>query len=828
MSTFILALRYLRRDWRHPELRILSIALIIAVAAVSSVSFFTNRIEQVIARQAGELIGGDLVIAAYSPLPPNLRETAQAQGLKVAETWSFRSVILPQAQPILTEIKAVDAHYPLRGELKTALALNGAEQIAQQVPRGELWAEPRLLQQSDLKLGDKVRVGEAEFKLSKVLTYEPDRSNEIFQIAPRVLMNLDDVASTQLISVGSRVKYRLLITGEPNAIANYRAWIKSLKLTQLDVQGVEDSRPEIRSAVTRAQQFLGLAALISVLLAGAAIAVAAQHFAQRQANASAIMRCLGTTQSVVLQLYLWRILSIGILTSLIGCVLGWLAQQGIAALLAQYLQNLPALPPPDFSPWSVGMATGLITLLGFALPPILRISSVPPLRVLRHELGATPLRVWQVVIIAGLALSGLMLWQAGDFAMGWLMIRAVVGAVAVLLIAAYLLIKIVGKLRLGSQITWRFGLANLVRRSESSTLQLVAFGMGMMALLLLAVVRVDLLAAWQHQFTAGTPNQFLVNILPEQVSAVEKTLSAAGLKTSGMYPMVVGKFSSINGVELSADNYESERAKRFINRTFNFSSAGHLPLDNKIIEGNFDPSQPHQLSVEETFAKELRIKLGDVLLFRVGEREVKATVNSIRRVHWDSFNVNFFVLGSPDMTQDLPATYVSSFYLPPERANLLGDLVRQYSNVTPVDIGNVLNQVQAMMQQAVLAVEYVFMFTLLAGIMVLYAALNASHEERLYEGAILRTLGATRRQILSGLLAEFITLGALAGFLAASVANVVGYLIGVHLFDLNYSVNYWIWLLGIFGGGLGVGLAGLLGTRRILAVPPLLVLRGVG
>jgi putative ABC transport system permease protein len=396
-----------------------------------------------------------------------------------------------------------------------------------------------------------------------------------------------------------------------------------------------------------------------------------------------------------------------------------------------------------------------------------------------------------------------------------------------LLIAAYLLIKTVGKLRLGSQVTWRFGLANLVRRSESSTLQLVAFGMGMMALLLLAVVRVDLLAAWQHQFTVGTPNQFLVNILPEQVPAIEKTLNTAGLKTSGMYPMIVGKFASINGIELSADNYESERAKRFINRTFNFSSAAHLPNDNKILEGSFDPSQTQQLSVEETFAKELRIKLGDVLLFRVGGREVKVTVNSIRRVHWDSFNVNFFILGSPDMTQDLPATYVSSFYLPPERNNLLGELVRQYPNVTPVDIGNVLNQVQAMMQQAVLAVEYVFLFTLLAGIMVLYAALNASHEERLYEGAILRTLGATRRQILSGLLAEFITLGALAGFLAATVANVVGYLIGVHLFDLNYSVNYWVWLLGIFGGGLGVGFAGLLGTRRILAVPPLWVLRSV-
>jgi len=823
MKAFRLAIRSLQQDWRSAEVRILMLALIVAVAAVTAVSFFTNRIHRVMDLQTAELLGADLRVSSADALPSAFINEAHRHGLQTAQFWEFPSVILHDEETALISVKAVTESYPLRGQLQVAEQLYGTETVTMEIPApGQLWLETRLLTQLGLQVGDSLDLGEMHFTIAKVLTYEPDRGGLLFQLAPRVLMNLDDVEKTKLVSLGSRVRYQLLVAGDK--IAEYRTWLEQQIQPGQQIQGVEESRPELRSALERAERFLGLAALIAVILAGAAVAVAAQHFSQRQADASAIMRCLGATQKLILQIYLLRMLSLGLLASSIGCVLGWLAQIVLSALLANYFATA-ALPAPSVTPVLVGFATGLITLLGFALLPLLRIHTVPPLRVLRRELGATPLAVWQVLGVASLAIALLMFWQAGDTKLALFMIAGTFLTLLILIGVAYGLVHSLRLFRHQAGVTWRFGLANLARRSQASSVQLAAFGLGIMALLLLAVVRVDLLETWQDNLPEGLPNHFIINIQKDGVESLQAKLSKPQYNSSGIYPMLVGRFIAINDQPVLAKNYTSNRAKRFVARSFTLSSAEMLPKDNRIVAGKFWNSEPGQLSVEAGFAEEMGISLGDTLHFRIAGQDISAKVTSLRSVQWESFNVNFFVLASPDVVQDLPKTYITSFYLAKPASHLVPSLVREFPSITVINVEALLAQVRQIITRASLAIQYIFLFTLLAGVMVLYAAISASHEERLYEGAILRTLGATRRQVLLSLIAEFTTLGLLAGVLAASAASALGYVLAVQIFDLPYHFNGWLWIIGVLGGGLGVGLAGVLGTRSLLQRPPLETLR---
>ncbi|EIJ42619.1 putative ABC-type transport system involved in lysophospholipase L1 biosynthesis, permease component [Beggiatoa alba B18LD] len=827
MQAFLLAFRNLSRDWRTPELRILALALLVAVTAVTSVGFFTDRVYQVMARQAADMLGADIRVSSAFALPEEYQKTAEQQQLKTANVLSFPTVLVRDDETVLVALKAVSAGYPLRGELRIANNAFDADNVANAIPeRGKVWIDGRLLAQLKVKIGDSLQIGRSTFTIEKLVTYEPDRTGLFFQLAPRILLNLADIAETGLISIGSRVNYQLLIAGENNAIANYRTWLSPNLKNDQTIKGVEDNNPQFNIALRRAEQFLGLAALVAVILAGAAIAVAARHFADKQADTSAIMRCLGASQRLIMQIYLWRMLWLGLFASLFGCLAGWLAQSLLATILATFIPSSGILPTASFSPLFMGVAVGFITLLGFALPPILRIHAVPPLRVLRHELNATPARARQVLGVAGIAMLSLLLWQAGDIKLaGWL-ILGVLLTLVLLSAVAYGLVYSLRGVRDNVGVTWRFGLSNLTRRLRASSIQLTAFGLGIMALLLLAVVRVDLLNAWQRNIPEGTPNYFLVNIQPEQVEPLKAYLEKQQLTTSGFYPMAVGRFVSINGKPLVAENYDNDRARRFTERTFNLSSAATLPKDNEIIEGVFQHDKTTQeLSVEEDFARDMGIKMGDVLRFSVGGQEIEGKVTSLRQVKWDTFNVNFFVLGSPDTTVNLPRTYVTSFYLSPDRSHLMPDLARTFNGVTVFDLNVILQQVRTLMDRAVLGIQYVFLFTLLSGVMVLYAALSATYEERLYESAILRTLGATRRQVLMGLLSEFSLLGGLAGLLAASVAGLIGWILAVQIFELSYSFNPILWLIGIVGGALGVGLAGLFGTRKVLHKPPLMTLR---
>ncbi len=830
-------LSLLMRDLRDPALRIVLFAVIVAVAAVTAVNFFTSRIYQVIELQGAELIGGDLRLNSAQVIPHTFIEQAQALHLRTTHKLSFPSVILVNDDSVLTSVKAVSANYPLRGDLKVASRLDDSgmpldEIISNDIPAiGSAWIEPRLAQQLKLNIGDTLILGKAQFKIARFLTYEPDRGGLFSQFAPRILINQADVARTELIIEGSRVSYSFAVASDdPAQIANYQATVSKQLTSDISLETPKEARPEMRSAIDRANRFLSLSALVAVILAGAAVAVAAWYFSRREMQNSAIMRCLGATQAIILRLYLKRLITVGALACSFGCLFGWIAQWGLTLLISHFLA-IQLMPTALWSPLWIGFATGLLTLIGFALLPILQIRTVPPLRVLRADIPVKSLPPWQIIGLAVLAIGILLAQYVENLKLTLLFLAGTSITILIFLALAYVLVSGLQPLRHYSQFAWRFGLANLARRKGASSIQLSTFGLGIMALLLLTIVRLDILNAWQSSLPVGTPNHFVVNIASDELATFEQLLQQHKIHYSGLYPMAVGRFFKINGKEVKAEDYENPRAKGLINRTFNLSSTDTLPAANKITDGKFWQSEDGQLkarselSVEQGFAETLGIRLNDTLTFSFGGKIIEGKVTSLRTVQWDSFNVNFFILATPDLTQELAKTYVTSLYLDAHTPLSTAKLLQQFPSIVVLDLRVLMKQVQTVMERAALAIQYVFLFTLLAGLMVLYAALTATQQERMYESALLRTLGATRSTIFKGLIAEFCTLGGLAGGLAAFAATLIAYLLSVQIFELPYTFNFTIWLVGIFCGAIGITIAGLIGTNKVLDTPPLWTIR---
>jgi putative ABC transport system permease protein len=824
-----LAARLLRRDWRSGELYLLAGALVLTVAAITAVGFFTDRIEAAMQRQGGELIAADLALDASAPLPERLADEATARGLTIARTLTFRSVIFAGERSQLVQVKAVDPGYPLRGELKLRMTLAGSETAVGSGPEpGAVWVEPRLLHTLKLAPGDSLRLGERTLPIERIIAYEPDRGGNFFQIAPRVMMALEDVDATGLVGAASRVHHRLLIAGDAETVADYTDWAAEMLPPNAELIDARSARPEFESAVDRASRFLHLAALTTLLVAGAAMALASRRLVERQTDAVAVMRCLGAPRHLLTRVFVLRLLFFGLTAGVLGVAVGWIAQFGLARLLADWFAG--ELPAAGSSAAWVGLGAGLVALAGFGLPPLLQLAEVPPLRVLRRDLG--PPRV-SVALSAGgalLALALLVVWHAGDTELAWKLLAGVGAAITALAALAAVLVWLAHLAAGRARGIWRLGLAGLARRPGSAILTIVGLGLGILALLLLAVVRLDLLRAWQETLPEGAPNRFLINIQPHEVNPIEDFLAANRIESSGIYPMIRGRLQGIGGEPLEPEDYEDPGARRLAEREFNLSFTAVAQEDNEIIAGRWwnGPEAPDQFSVEEGIAETLGIELGDALRFWVAGREISAPVTSLRRVQWDSFNVNFFVIASPALLAQEPATYVTSFYLPAEREALAAELIERFPSVTLIDVGTLLKQVQGIIRQGIQAVEYVFLFTLAAGLLVMYAGIQASLAARRSEQAVLRALGAQRPQLLRALAVELTTAGLLAGLIASLFAELTGWLLARELFDLPFAFNPWLWLAGVLGSAVLVGAAGTLGTYAALIRPPLGALRQAG
>ena len=819
--------RMLWRDWRGGELGILAAGLIIAVTSITAVGFFTDRMERGLEQQSAELIGADLVITSGRADVTDYIEDARSHDFEVATTQQFRSVVLANDRPQLVEVKAVSREYPLRGVLRVSDTPFGLDEPTTGIPAsGEIWVEARALQLLGIDVGDQVSLGTSVFSIGKVLRYEPDRAGDMFSVAPRVLMNWKDVDATGLIGTGALVNYRVLVAGEQRNIESYRRALKDRLQPGEQILTVEEGRPELNKALERAQQFLGLAALISVLLAGVAIATVAYRFASRHLDTSAMLRCLGASQRTIVQLFTLEMLWLSLLASTAGCMLGLITQFGISEILDKLV--LAQLPPPSFTPLLLGYATGIVLLIGFAVPPLLALRHVPPLRVLRKDVSArqvTGRLVYPAVVIC---MAILLYWQIGDIKLVTTVLGGIIATLVILAFAAYLLIMLLNRFRGQVGVAWRFGLANISRRPASSIIQIVAFGLGIMVMLLLSTVRSDLLDDWQRSLPEDAPNHFVVNVQPDQVEGIQAYFNERGVVNTRLYPMVRARLVEINGKTARTSDYDSERAKHMITREFNLSWAETMQPDNEIVAGSWwsrDDYGAPLLSMEAKLANTLSLQPGDVLGFDINGTVFEFTISNLRSVDWDTFNINFFTVVPPGILEDMPANWVTSVHLDNTQRQQLGTLVRQFPNITLLDVDTIMQRVRSIMDRVSLAVEFIFMFTILAGLAVLYAAIQANQDERRFENAVLRTLGAKRKTLLLGLIAEFATLGALSGLLAGVAASSLAWLLADTIFKFEYQFDITVAITGIISGMLIVVIAGVLGTRSVLTHPPVKTLR---
>ncbi|HEX6794806.1 MAG TPA: FtsX-like permease family protein [Casimicrobiaceae bacterium] len=832
MQTLRLALRLAARDWRAGELRVLIVAIVLAVASVGTVAFFADRVKQGLARQANLLLGADLMVSGDHPLPEIYASEAKALGLTTSPAIRFNSMIaqadVRDASTVLTDVKAVTQGYPLRGSVTLVDPASGERRAARGIPGvGEAWVDTRLADRTGAHVGSRLAVGDATLMVTAIIAQEPEIAGLTFAPGPKLLINLQDVPATHLLTPGNRATWRLLVaTDRSGELDRYRTFVAAHIQPGQRIETVRDLRPEVRQTLERAERFLGLSALVAVLLAAVAVALAASRYLRRHLDAAAMFRCFGARVSQTLALFVIQFVVFGIAASAAGLVAALIGQELLAALLAGAV--VTTLPSPSYMPAVAALATGIALLFGFALPPLVALANVPPLRVLRRDLPRPRASALLAYACGVATIAALVAWQAREAQAAGIMLAGVAGLLVAAGLLAWLLLVLLRRVP-ARGVSWRFGLANLRRRALASSLQIGALALGLTALLLLTVVRGDLLRDWRASLPPDAPNQFLVNVLPDQVVDARGWLAQRLGVDPQFKPMVRGRLVELNGAPLDASRYEDTRARRLAQREFNLSWTDALPIGNRVVDGHFWSSTARGadagISLEEGIAKTLGVKVGDRLTFDAGGIRITAPVTSTRKVDWDSFRVNFFALFAPGALDRLPATYIAAFRAPQGDVRWLSGLVQRYPNILSIDVAEILAQVQSIIERVARAVEFVFLFTLAGGLLVLQAAIASTQDERKFDAAIVRTLGASRAQLRGAHAAEFLLLGGLAGFLGAVGATAIGWALADRVFNIPFTGNALVFVYGIVGGALAVLCAGWLGTRETVREPPLRVLR---
>ncbi|WP_408595530.1 ABC transporter permease [Limnohabitans sp.] len=855
-----IAWRNLWRDARAGELRLLLVAVALGVAALSSVSFLADRMNAGLQRDAGQLLGGDAVVVSDNPTPSHIVTYARALGLQGVTTLSFPTMArAEQAQggeSRLVALKAVESGYPLRGQLKlsanlaqaqTALAQgagagNAAGQsgvsVATGIPAaGEVWVELGVLEALGLNTQDRLMLGNSSLRITQVLLQEPDRGAGFMSFAPRVLMNSADLAATALVQPASRITWRYAVVGPAAAVQRFKDWAalesKKPEVRGVRVESLEAGRPEMRQTLDRAGKFLNLVALLAALLSAVAVALAARAFAARHLDDCAMLRVLGLSQRKMAWAYSLEFVLVGGVASVLGLALGY----GVHLLFVQLLAGLVEthLPPASLWPVVYGLGTGLTLLLAFGLPPVLQLASVPALRVMRRDVGqlkATTVSVWALGLVG---FGVLLVAVSRDLKLGLMVVGGFAGAVLVFAGMAWLAVWLLRRsVREGSAPPWlMLATRQISARPVYAMVQVSALAVGLLALALLVLLRTDLVSSWRNATPAHAPNRFVLNIQPTQADAFMQTLREAGVRQFDWYPMVRGRLVTLNQQGVLPEQYKDERAQRLVDREFNLSYSAQAPTHNTIVAGTWVPEEANAMSVEEGIAKTLGLKLGDVLSFDIAGVSHAARITSIRRVDWTSMRANFFVMFPVSRMNDVPLSYVAAFRAPTParlpnanpRDNFDNQLVQRFPNLTNVDMGATLNQVQQVLAQVVRAVEFLFLFTLAAGLVVLFAAVTATREERAREYAVLRALGASNHLLARVQRAELAGVGALAGFLASCVAMALGWGLARFTFEFNWNPSPWVPLIGAAtGAGLALA-AGWWGLRDVLRRPVVQTLR---
>lgn len=832
-SFVLLGWRTLWRDVRAGQLRLLILAVTLAVAALSSVGFFADRLQAGLARDALQLLGGDAVITSDNPTPPDFIAQARALGLQSASTLSFPTMArAPQSHGgaiRLVALKSVEPSYPLRGRVTTRLALNQPAQPTTDIPAsGRVWVDASLLEALSLNVGDTVLLGNAALQISRIIAVEPDRGTGFMSFAPRVMLNADDLKATGLVQPASRITYRFAVAGTADAVQRFTAWAQRAASAPgvhgVALESLDSGRPEMRQTLERAQQFLQLVALLAALLAAVAVALAARAFANDHLDSAALLRVLGLSQRTIALAYTLEFVWVGLCASLLGLLLGYGLHHAFVLLLAGLVQS--NLPAPSLWPALWGLGVGMTLLCAFGLPPVLQLAHVPPLRVLRRDVGTPRAASVGVLALGVLGFAGLLLVISRDPKLGAITVGGFAAATLLFATLAWVALWVLRRsVNENTAPRWLvLATRQMTARTGYTVIQVSSLAVGLLALVLLVLLRTDLIQSWQRATPASAPDRFVINIQPEQAERFQIQLAQAGVAQYDWYPIFRGRLVAINDRPIGPHDYLDDRAKRLVDREFNLSHAAQAPEHNRIIAGRWQAEEPGAVSVEEGIAQTLGLRLGDRLRFEIAAAQHEVRISSVRRVDWSSMRANFFVMYPLAHLPDVPVTYLAA-YRAPAQPGFDNALVRQFPNITNVDMGATLAQVQGVLQQVIGAVEFLFIFTLAAGLVVLIAAVTATREERTREFAILRAIGAQATLLRQVQRAELIGVGLLAGFLASAVATAVGWALARYVFDFVWTARPWVLAMGSLSGALLALLAGWWGLREVLRQPVVHTLR---
>jgi putative ABC transport system permease protein len=821
------------RDLRAGELRLLLVAVTLAVAALTAVGFFADRIKGGLQRDARALLGGDVVLSGDNPAPQSFKDKAAALGLQSATSIGFPTMVrATEAQggaSKLVALKAVSGGYPLRGSLKTATAPDTPEVSTRDLPsKDSAWVDASLLDALGLKVGDMLLLGNSSLKIGRIIVQEPDRGAGFMNFAPRVMLHSDALAATGLVQPASRITYRTALVGENAAVKAYTQWatdtIKKTDLRGLRIESLEGGRPEMRQTLDRAEKFLNLVALLAALLSAVAVAIAARGFAARHLDDCAMLRVLGTSQRTIAMAYTFEFALVGLSASALGVAIGFTVHYGFVALLAGLVDA--ALPAASLWPVAFGVGMGLTLLFAFGLPPVLQLAQVPPLRVIRRDVGGLKPASLAVLLIGIAGFAALLLAASSDLKLGLIAVGGFAGAVAVFAGSSYVAVKLLRRsVNEATAPRWLvLATRQISARPAYAVVQVSALSVGLLALILLILLRTDLIASWRKATPPDAPNRFVINIMPEQGDAFVQNLKAAGIAKFDYFPMIRGRLIAINGQATSPETLTDERAKRLVDREFNLSHSATNPSHNVVVAGQWTAEEQDAISVEEGIATTLGLKLGDALTFDIGGIQVVSKITSLRKVDWGSMRANFFVMYPVSSLPDVPATYMSAFKAPTTKG-FDNALVRAFPNVTNVDMSLTINQVQRVLDQVIRAVEFLFGFTLAAGLVVLFAAVTATREERAREFAIMRAVGARSSLLRQVQRAELAGVGMLAGVLASMVAIIVGWALAKYVFEFAWTASLWVPLAGGLLGAVLALAAGWWGLRSVLNTPVVTTLR---
>ncbi len=826
LQQFRFAMRQLVREWKAGELTVLLLAIIIAIASHTTILHFTGRVSTTMVANTKTLIGGDLVLAGHRPIAPMAIEKARELQLEYARTVSFSSVVSSNDDILLVGVKAVDEAYPLKGNLKTSLALYGKTEVSYSGPPvGEAWVEARVMQALQIEINDTITLGNSQFVVSRILAFEPDRGRNFYSFTPRVLINERDLAEAGILQPGSRVWYAQMFAGPERTIAQYREWVTPHLLPGQHIHSLDAERPGVAAALDKAQQYIGLASLVALLLASIAIATGGQHYSERHYDTSALLRCMGCSQRDILSIYLIQLGALAIVGGLLGNALGWLAQAGLLAMVSTLLPE--NLVPTQWETFYSGMLLAFIVLIGFTLPSILRLKSVAPQRVLNQDLTPLPTSAWLVVGSTAGLVAMMMWYYSGNLVVTLGMIGGTITLLVASTILIGLLFMLLNKLLPRFPVKIRAGIRNLLRRRRNATVQTMAFGLTIMAMLVVVFIRTELVDAWQNTIPDDAPNHFVLNIQPDDTDSYREYLQANQFRSGALYPVVRGRLTRLNGNPMteyvSKDGQQAESLQRDLNLTW----ANSPPPDNEVTAGRWwsDDDDEALVSVESELAEELNIQLGDIATFFTGEQEWQARVSNIRTVTWNNFKPNFYMVFNRRALSGLPTTWINSFHIDSKDKSKLIGLVKQFPSITLLEMDAIFKQVLDIIDQVTLAIEAILGFVLAAGIVVTLAAIATSMRERMREGALLRTLGASRTLIRQSQWSEFAGMGFLSGWFGLLGAEIINAILYRWVFEIEYAPVWWAWLLIPPLCAVLIGWVGVISNRRVLKKSPILILQ---